>query len=52
VTDSPIPEPQGVSPIDAAVAEAVAVATALTAAWDKAVPTPGGQSAAPEVDNG
>ncbi len=52
MTDSPIPEPQEVSPIDAAVTEVLSEVTALTAAWDTAVPTPSGRSTAPEVDNG
>jgi len=52
VTDSPTPESQQVSPIDAAVAGVVADVTALTAAWDKAVPTPAGHDTASEVENG
>jgi hypothetical protein len=40
MSDSATPETPQVSPIDAAVANAMAEVAALATAWDKAVPTP------------
>lgn len=52
MTDLSTPGVQQVSPIDVAVAAAVARVEEMSAAWDRAITTSGAAGSASEVDNG